>query len=551
MTLKTGAELFVQSLVEQGVEVIFGIPGAKIDALFNALEDSPIRLILCRHEQNAAFMAQAYGKLTKKPGVVLVTSGPGVSNLVTGLLTATTEGDPVVAIGGNVPRSMKYKKSHQSSNNVVITKAATKLSVEIVDVTTISEICSNAFREAVAPRAGAVFISVPQDILKEKTEHEALKKRPPITLGSAPKKLIEEASNKIKNAKHVALLLGLEASREENTKAIRELLKKNPMAVTSTYQAAGVIPRELEHLFAGRVGLFRNQPGDRLLDKADVIISVGFSTVEYDPEIWNIKGESKTLINIDYLSSEIHEAYNPNIELVGDIAATIAELSLSLNGELSKQQVTLAEPYHDDLVEIIKKGQFENKLPIHPLKFIHDLRQILDDDAMVISDIGSHYMWLSRYFLSYAPRHYLNSNGQQTLGVALPWAMATRLIYPKKKIISVSGDGGFLFSAMELETAVREKLPFVHCVWVDRSYDMVKQQELLKYKREAAVEFGYVDIVKYAEAFGAKGFKVNSPHELKDTFNKALRLDVPCLIEIDIDYSDNPAMFKIATFEGE
>lgn len=551
MTLKSGAEIFVASLLEQGVEVIFGLPGAKIDALFNALLDSPIRLITCRHEQNATFMAQAYGKLTGKPGVVLVTSGPGVSNLVTGLLTATSEGDPVVAIGGNVPRSMKYKKSHQSSNNILITKAATKLSVEVVDVSTISEICANAFREAVAPRAGAVFISVPKDILNEKADIKIIKKRSKITYGSAPKALITEAVIKLKNAKNIAVLLGLEASRENNAHAICEFLTKNPMAVASTFQAAGVVSKDLEHLFTGRVGLFKNQPGDMLLDEADVILTIGFSTVEYDPELWNAKGNEKTIISVDYISTEIHEAYNPTIELVGDIALTLNELSQSLGGQLSKTQSCLSEPLHEDLLDVIKKGKLENKFPIHPLKFIHELRNTLDDTAIVICDVGSNYMWMSRYFLSYEPRHLLNSDGQQTLGVALPWAIAAKLIYPKKKIISVSGDGGFLFSSMELETAVREKLPIVHCVWVDQSYDMVKQQELMKYHRQAAVALGYVDIVKYAEAFGALGFRVSSPIELEETFKKALSQDVPCLIEIKIDYSDNPTLFKTVSGEGE
>lgn len=551
MALKSGAEIFVDSLLEQGVEVVFGLPGAKIDALFNALVDSPIKLILCRHEQNAAFMAQAYGKLTGKPGVVLVTSGPGVSNLVTGLLTATSEGDPVVAIGGSVPRSMKYKKSHQSSNNILITKAATKLSVEVVDVSTISEICTNAFREAVSPRAGAVFISVPKDILNEKADVKIIKKQTQISYGSAAKEFIEEAASQLKKAKKIAVLLGLEASREKNAKAIREFLTKNPMALASTFQAAGVVSKDLEHLFTGRVGLFKNQPGDQLLDEADVIITIGYSTVEYDPEVWNSRGHDKTLISIDYVSAEIHEAYNPKIELVGDIALTLNELSKSLDGHLSKTQSIVSKPFHDDLLDVIKKGKLENKFPIHPLKFIHDLGKTLDDTAIVICDVGSNYMWMSRYFLSYEPRHLLNSDGQQTLGVALPWAISAKLIYPQKKIISISGDGGFLFSSMELETAVREKLPIVHCVWVDQSYDMVKQQELMKYHRQTGVALGYVDIVKYAEAFGALGFRVNSAEELEETFKKALNQAVPCLIEIKIDYSDNPGLFKTASGEGE
>lgn len=550
MMEKTGAKLLVESLVEHGVDVVFGIPGAKVDSLYDALLDSPIRLILCRHEQNATFMAQAYGKLTHKPGVVIVTSGPGVSNLVTGLLTATTEGDPIVAIGANVQRSMKYKKSHQSSNNVDITKSATKFSVEVEDVANISEICASAFREALAPRSGAVFMSIPQDILKETTKAAVIKTNSYPVYGRAPNAHIKQAADLIKKGKKIAVLLGMEASRFENTQAILELLSHNPLAVTATFQAAGVISKELEHLFAGRIGLFKNQPGDMLLDQADVVITIGFSTVEYDPEIWNTSSKDKVLIHIDYIPADIHELYNPEIELLGNIAETVRQLSCELGGQVSKFEKLWVNPIHQDLLSIIKKGEMETTFPIHPLKFIHELKQVLDDDALVVCDVGSNYMWMSRYFLTHKPRHYLNSNGQQTLGVSLPWAIAARLVYPFKKIVSISGDGAFLFSSMELETAVRENLPIVHCVWVDQSYDMVKQQELMKYHRKNGVDFGYVDIVKYAEAFGAKGFRIENPDEIAQVLKKAMDANCPCLIEIKIDYSKNADLFKSVVSEG-
>ena len=217
---KTGAVLFAECLVKQGVKYIFGIPGAKIDALFDALVDTPIEVIVCRHEQNAAFLAAAYGRLTGKPGVVLVTSGPGVSNLITGLLTATTEGDPIVAIGGNVPRDMRLKESHQSVNNVRLTRDSTKDSVEIMVASTIPEVVDNAFRTAEAPRSGAVFISIPQDVLKEVVDVNVPEIAPRISLGTAPDALLAEAARQIEKAKNPVLLLGLEASREENAQAI-------------------------------------------------------------------------------------------------------------------------------------------------------------------------------------------------------------------------------------------------------------------------------------------------------------------------------------------
>lgn len=543
--MSTGAKLLVDCLVKHGVKYIFGIPGAKIDAVFDALLDSPIKLILCRHEQNAAFMAAAYGRITGHPGVVLVTSGPGVSNLATGLLTATTEGDPIVAIGGNVATSMKLKESHQSTDNIKLMEAVTKARMEVLSADNIPEIVENAFRIATKPRSGAVFISFPQDICKQETQ---IKAPMPVAIplaGYAPNTTIEKAAKIINEAELPVLLLGEEASRTVNTQMIREFLSRYPMATIGTYQAAGVVSHELVKYFVGRVGLFKNQPGDKLLDMADVVITIGYNPVEYDPETWN-SASNKKIIHIDYNQTDIHTCYSPSVEIVGSIALNIEKLFLHLTPREQLKHEKEIKELQDELKKKIDTGARHSGKLMHPLRFIHDLGLAVDDDTTIISDIGSHYMWLARYFFSYSPHHLLFSNGQQTLGVALPWAIATHLARPKGKIISISGDGGFLFSATELETAVREKIPFVHCVWCDGSYNMVKEQQLLKYHRDNAVNFGYVDIVKFAESFGAQGFRVNHAGEFTGILKKALSLEEPVLIEIPIDYSDNPELFILS-----
>lgn len=539
------ADLLVKCLVKQGVEYVFGIPGAKVDAVFDALIDSPIRVILCRHEQNAAFKAGIYGRLTGKPGVVLVTSGPGVSNLATGLLTATTEGDPIIALGGSVPLSMKYKKSHQSADNVLLLKAATKACMELVTAQSIPEVIGNAFRLATMPRAGAVFISLPQDIMLTDTEMVVPDKVAPIQYGAALSSDIEKASKIINHAKRPVLLLGQEASRPDNTEAIRAFLSKHPMPCVSTYQAAGVISRQLFDCFAGRVGLFQNQPGDVLLNQADVIVTIGFNSVEYDPEIWN-KAKNNNIIHIDYQPADLHDTYMPTIELLGDIKENINQLSNHIDDTRNLADLTELNRAHDAIKQMVDDAAALNGDKIHPLRFIHDLREVIDDETIILSDIGSNYMWLARYLFSYEPHHLLFSNGQQTLGVALPWAMAARLVFPRKKIISISGDGGFLFSAMELETAVREKLPFVHFVWSDGELNMVKEQQDMKYHRDCAVKFNDIDIIKFAESFGAKGYKLNHADDIKSVLRQALTEKVPVIIDVPIDYSDNAQLFKMA-----
>ncbi len=550
---KTGAILLVQCLEAQGVEFIFGVPGAKIDSVYDALNDSSIRLIHCRHEQNAAFMAASYGRITGKPGVVLVTSGPGVSNLATGLLTATTEGDPVVALGGNVSRALHLKSSHQGCDNVGLLKAATKLSVEIESDTSISETLIQAFRESLAPRRGAVFISLPQDIIASPTDVEPLESPPPVLMGEAPIELQQVLLDLLTRAKRPVILLGQGASEPTCTQALRAFLKRVKIPVVCTFQGAGVVSRDLIDRFFGRIGLFKNQPGDQVLDQADLLITVGFNPVEYDPEIWNTQNQ-KAIVHIDCLPAQVRSGYSPSLELLGDMSKTLMRLTSNIESTLAASQ--LNQPYskalcalhaalHQQLDQIHKtKNADPTTTRIHPLDFIHHLRSAIDDQTRVISDVGSHYMWLGRYFLSYEPHHLLFSNGQQTLGVALPWAMASLLAEPHKRVISISGDGGFLFSGVELETAVREHLPVLHFVWDDGSYNMVREQQLMKYHRDSGVKLGPVDFALFAQSLGATGWVLERADQIPDLLTRAQAISGPVLVHVKIDYQDNPQLFK-------
>lgn len=541
--MRTVAQLVVKCLEAQGVEFVFGIPGAKVDTIYDALNDSKIRLIVCRHEQNAVFMAQAYGKLTGKPGVVLVTSGPGVANMVTGLLTATTEGDPVVAIAGNVATDMKSKMTHQNSDSVALMKPVTKSSEEVYSASAVAESIANAFRIATEPRSGACYISYPQDVLKQTTECKPCVGVTTPRYGAADHQILMQAAQKLSQAQKPVLLLGQEASRPENARVIVEFVKSKGIAVVSTYQGAGVIPQDLLNHFYGRVGLFKNQPGDVVLAQADLIVTVGFNTAEYDPEIWNVNSDAE-IAHIDYIPAPIHNAYQPQYELLGNIATNIQLLAQMVGALHPYQESGLREALHNVMASGETKDAPQGK--IHPLRAIAELKKIVDEDTIICVDVGSVYMWHARYLFSHFPRHLLFSNGQQTLGVALPWAMAIKLAYPDKKVISISGDGGFLFSSMELETAKREGINLTHIIWTDGYYNMVAEQEEMKYQRDAGVKLGHIDIPSYAQAFGAKGYHVDSPQAFAQRLAEALQSPSLTLIDISIDYSDNPAMFKQA-----
>lgn len=537
-----GADLIVDSLINHDVEYIFGIPGAKIDRVFDTLEDKGPKLIVARHEQNAAFMAQGIGRMTGNPGVVITTSGPGVSNLATGLVTATDEGDPVLAISGQVKRSDLLKRSHQSMKNVAMMEPVTKYAVEVNDPNTLSETIANAYREAKSGKPGASFVSIPQDVTDSLVSVKAIKPLTDPKLGSASVDDINYLAQAIRNAQLPVLLLGNGASTSKVTQAIRQLLTAVKLPVVETFQGAGIVSRELEEdTFFGRVGLFRNQPGDMLLKKADLVIAIGYDPIEYEARNWNAEISARIIV-IDVAQAEIDTYFQPERELIGDIADTIQLLLPAINGySLPKTSVAYLQNLKKNVVEDMKFDRKTKDGLVHPLDVIDVLQDNTTDDMTVTVDVGSHYIWTARYFKSYEPRHLLFSNGMQTLGVALPWAISAALIRPNTTIISISGDGGFLFSAQELETAVRFQLPIIHLIWNDGKYNMVEFQEEMKYGRSSGVDFGPVDFVKYAESFGAKGYRVDGKESFEQTLKQVLEevKHGPILIDIPIDYKDN------------
>ncbi|CNI42493.1 TPA: acetolactate synthase AlsS [Streptococcus agalactiae] len=539
-----GADLIVDSLINHDVKYVFGIPGAKIDRVFDTLEDKGPELIVARHEQNATFMAQAVGRITGEPGVVIATSGPGISNLATGLVTATDEGDAVLAIGGQVKRGDLLKRAHQSMNNVAMLEPITKYSAEVHDPNTLSETVANAYRLAKSGIPGASFISIPQDVTDSPVSVKAIKPLSAPKLGSASVLDINYLAQAINNAVLPVLLLGNGASSEGVTAAVRRLLDAVKLPVVETFQGAGIVSRELEdETFFGRVGLFRNQPGDMLLKRADLVIAIGYDPIEYEARNWNAEISARIIV-IDVEQAEIDTYFQPERELIGDMAHTLDLLLPAIKGyELPEGSKEYLKGLRNN-IENVSDVKFDRDSAhglVHPLDLIDVLQENTTDDMTVTVDVGSHYIWMARYFKSYEARHLLFSNGMQTLGVALPWAISAALLRPNTKVISVSGDGGFLFSAQELETAVRLHLPIVHIIWNDGKYNMVEFQEEMKYGRSSGVDFGPVDFVKYAESFGAKGYRVDSKDSFEETLKQAL-IDAengPVLIDVPIDYKDN------------
>ena len=362
--------------------------------------------------------------------------------------------------------------------------------------------------------------------------------------GPGSRDSLDEAARVINGSQRAVILLGLLASKPENADAVRTFMRKTNIPAVGTFQAAGTVSADLLHNFAGRIGQLDNSPGDELLAAADVIITVGYDPIEYDPSFWNHRRTAK-LIHIDSSHADIDNFYLPAVQVLGNVAASLAAL-LDLVGPVvvAPDVRRFFETLSSTRSRRVQDANQHTATPVHPARIVSELQKWLTQDVTVCVDMGSFHLWIAHFLFSFRARQILISNGQQTLGVALPWGIASCLVRPHEKTLSISGDGGFLFSGMELETAVRLKLNLVHMIWIDGTYDMVAVQERAKYKRTSGVDFGPFDVVKYAEAFGAKGLFINSPDEMGQQLRKAFEIPGPVLIGINVDYGDNHLLFE-------
>jgi len=537
---KNCANAIVTMLENHGVTHVFGIPGAKIDSLFVALKHSKIKLILCQHEQNAAFMAAAFGRLTGKVGVCIATSGPGVTNLTTGLATATSEGDPVLAIGGEVPVSERLKKTHQSLDSTSLMKAATKLSEEIVSADQVGEALGNAIRVAESGRPGAVFLSLPKDVgLADYPGDVSAPWGKPLPMGAAAQSTIAEALTLLNGSKRPIAILGMQASHPDIAEGLIHFFKQSKIPYVSTFQGAGAwVAKASGATYGGRIGLFRNQPADKLLGQADVVLTIGYDPIEYDPSIWNTTAK-RPVICVDVIPAQQDNAFLPVTELIGDIGESLNVLAKGVNVQLDAGFANAASAAVKEIQDTLAEGQTMNSFPVKPLRLVHELQKQMTPNTHVALDVGSNYIWTNRYCAADFSRQVLVSNGQQTLGVSIPWGIALSLLYPGDRVLTSSGDGGFLFTATELATAVRVGAKFVHVIWDSGSFDMVAFQEQAHYGETAGIQLGHYDVVKFAESFGCKGYSVQSADDLPGVFEEAFKSDVPVLIHVPVDYSQN------------
>ncbi len=398
---ETGADVVVRMLEARGTKYVFGVPGAKIDKVFNTLVDSTIQTVVCRHEQNAAFIAGGIGRMTGKAGVAIATSGPGVSNLVTGLATAHSEGDPMVALGGAVSVADRLKSLHQTMDSVSVCKPVTKYAAEVDSPASTAEVLAAAFRAAESARPGSAFVSLPTDVMTEEAQCKPIGLSSFTEQGRAAEASLREAARLINSAKAPVVFLGLMASKPKASNAIRAFLSACSIPVVGTFQAAGAISQQLFPFFAGRVGQLANQPADEVLHTADLVVTIGYDAVEYWPSLWN-KGRDRTIVHVDVVPAEVENDYDPAVELIGGIEETLAALTPLLHRPpIDASSKALLSQIAQDREQMRAEATSLSAVPIHPLRLIAELQDMLTPDVTVCSDmVRSACIWRGIFTVS-------------------------------------------------------------------------------------------------------------------------------------------------------
>ncbi|HEY8648826.1 MAG TPA: acetolactate synthase large subunit [Candidatus Limnocylindria bacterium] len=528
------ADLVVRCLENEGVRHVFGLPGEETLALGLALEDSQqIQSVVVRHEQGAAFMADVYGRLSSYPGVCLATLGPGATNLLTGVADANLDRAPLVAITGQAGLERIHKESHQYVDVLRMFAPVVKWNARIDLPETAPEIVRKAFRLARLEKPGATHIELPEDVAEREVVGAPLAVRR-TRYPQAGDDALARAAEVINRAAHPIVLVGngvirREASGHGAVAALRSFIARSHLSTTHTFMAKGALD-DRDPAALPSVGLQR--PGADLasiaeLREADAVVAVGYDLVEWAPGLWN-PGHDKQIVHLDSTPAEVDMSYVPSIEVVGEIADSLDALAA-----LVEPRAVRDHPMRD--LRVAGDGAF----PLWPRRVVADLREALGDDGIVISDVGAHKVWLSRLYPARLPNTVVIANGYAAMGIAVPGAIAAKLVHPERKVVAFCGDGGFLMNAQELETARRLGTAFVALVLVDGRYGVIEANQQRRFQRSGGVEFGNPDLVGLARAFGLPGYAVTSADDLLPTLRRALDEPGAALVAVPIDPGEN------------
>ena len=532
------AELLVQCLENEGVEYVFGLPGEENLHVLEALRHSSIKFITTRHEQGAAFMADVYGRLTGKAGVCLSTLGPGATNLMTGVADANLDGAPLVAITGQVGTDRMHIESHQYLDLVAMFAPVTKWNKQIVRPGITPEVLRKAFKIAQSEKPGAVHIDLPENIAAMPVEDKPLQKEKQEKIYEkiyASYRSVNAAAVAISKAKNPLILAGNGIIRAGASEVLTEFATRLNIPVANSFMGKGAIPYT-HPLALWTVGLQQRDFITCAFEQSDLLIAVGYDLIEYSPKRWNPEGKTP-IIHVGMTPAEIDSSYIPLVEVVGDISDSLEEIIKRADRE--GKPAPFATGLRSEIREDYERYANDDGFPIKPQKLIYDLRQVMGPEDIVISDVGAHKMWMARQYHCDSPNTCIISNGFAAMGIAIPGALAAKLVRPDKNIVAVTGDGGFMMNCQELETALRVGTNFVTLIFNDNGYGLIQWKQLNQFGESAFIKFGNPDFVKFAESMGLKGYRVESTADLIPTLKTALAQDVPSVIDCPVDYGEN------------
>lgn len=532
------SDLIVKCLEEEGLEYVFGIPGEENIQFVNSIYKSEkIKFILVRHEQAASFMADAYGRLSGKPAVCTATLGPGAINLLLGVTDAFYDSTPLVAISAQVGLDRIYKETHQTVDLVAMFKPVTKYAEMIITPESTPEIVRKAFDSAQSGRPGSTYIAIPQDVegfeidaaivpLKVHPKHKSI----------ASSESIKQAVELLKTAKKPVIVIGHGAVRGESKEEVRALVQYLNIPTATTFMAKGLVSDREENVL-GVIGFMNHDYENFAFDQADLILSIGYEFIEFKPKTIN-PNKDKKIIHINSFINDVDANFLPNVAIESDIKYAVG----ALLEELKKTQLSFTfntSKLRELLEDEIKKGIDNTSFPVKPQHIVSIIRKVLGDEDILFADTGALKMWIARLYPTYEPKTCIISNGLATMSHSLPGAIGGYYAKPNQKILATMGDGSFMMNSQEIETAVRENVPLKILIWEDHSFGLIKWKMDMEIKTHNSVEFTNPDFVKYAESFGAKGYKITKAEELAPTLEKALNEEGVSIVICPVDYSEN------------
>lgn len=535
--MPTAAQLMVECLEAEGVSLVFGIPGEENIRFVQALAgSSTIRYLLTRHEQAAAFMAEMYGRVTGRPAVVSSTLGPGAINMQLGVADATTNSTPLVAISAQVGRNREYKESHQYVDLVSMFAPITRWSDGVPTPLAIPEMFRKAFKLAETERPAAVYLAIPEDIDADEGDYALHPLPRNVVRAESPSPgQIARAVAVLKEAKRPVILAGHGAARADATTALVQLSEELGIQVANTFHGKGVMPDDHPNGM-GTLGFMRHDYVNFGFDDADTIIAVGYELQEFDPVRINPNAD-KRIIHVHRFPAEVDAHYSVDVGIMGDISASLDAIREAMAGQRYDRE--RPAPGAHLLAEEIARGADDARYPLAPARVVADTRAALGRSDIVLVDTGAAKMWMARLYPTYERNTCLISNGLSTMAFSLPGALGVKLARPDAKVLAVMGDGAFLMNSQEIETAVREQIPLVVLIWEDNGYGLIEWKMDLELGAHYNVGFTNPDVVKYAESFGAKGYRINAADELLPTLRSALASDGVSIIACPVDYSEN------------